>query len=138
MTFSVRFGAAGKLALISSAAALTLGATAAKAADGAADAAAGNSVSELVVTRGLEESIPTQLSKFGTRVDTITSRQIDLLGYPDVEQILAKSTPGLYIAPQSGPFSYFAAASASTRSTTGRRTRRTRAIPSSTPTSATR
>ena len=63
----------------------------------------------MVVTAGLEESIPTQLSKFGTRVDTVTSRQIELSGFPDVEQILAKYVPGLYVAPQSGPFSYFAA-----------------------------
>jgi outer membrane cobalamin receptor len=103
MKFSMRFGAAGKLALISTAAGLALAAHAARAADATAE------VSEVVVTSGLEESIPTQLGKYGTRVDVVTSRQIELSGFPDVEQILSKSVPGLYIAPQSGPFSYFAA-----------------------------
>jgi vitamin B12 transporter len=99
MTFSMRFGAAGKLVLISSVAALTLGAQSASAADAA-------SVSEVVVTGGLEEAIPTQLSQYGNRLDTVTARQLELSGFADVAEVLSKSVPGLYLAPQNGPFSY--------------------------------
>ena len=112
MMVSKRSGAAGKLALISSVAALAFGVHSARAA-AAADAAA---VSEVVVSAGLEESIPTQLAQYGSRLDTVTSRQIELSGFPDVEQVLSKGVPGLYIAPQSGPFSYFAASLQGSRS----------------------
>ncbi|MBS0334408.1 MAG: TonB-dependent receptor plug domain-containing protein, partial [Proteobacteria bacterium] len=106
MIQNMRFGAAGKRALVSGAATLALMAHAAHAAEAGA---APGAVSEVVVTAGLEESIPTQLAQYGSQLDVVTSRQIELSGYPDVEQILSKSVPGLYIAPQSGPFSYFAA-----------------------------
>ena len=66
-------------------------------------------MSEIVVTGGLEATIPTQLAQFGNRLDVVTSHQIELSNFPDVEQVLSKYVPGLYIAPQSGPFSYFAA-----------------------------
>ncbi len=102
MTKKMRFGASGKLVLIATTAAMALGVQAARAAD-AADAA---SVSELVVTGGLEETLPTGLAKYGNRLDVVTARQIDLSSFPDVGQILSKSAPGLYVAPQSGPFSY--------------------------------
>ena len=102
MIQTMRIRAAGKLALIATSAALALSVHAARAAEA-------NSVSEVVVTGGLEETLPTQIAKYGNRVDVIDRRQIDLSSYPDVEQILSKSVPGLYIAPQSGPFSYFAA-----------------------------
>jgi outer membrane cobalamin receptor len=99
MSRTMRFGAAGKLALVSTAAVLALGARAASAADA-------STVSEVVVTGGLEETTPTQLAKFGTRLDVVTAHQIELSSFPDVAQILSTSVPGLYIAPQSGAFSY--------------------------------
>jgi vitamin B12 transporter len=99
MIQSMRIRAAGKLALIATTAALALGAQTAHAADVA-------SVSEVVVTGGLEETLPLELAKYGNRVDVVTSRQIELSGFPDVAQVLSRSVPGLYVAPQSGPFSY--------------------------------
>ena len=102
MIQKTRFRAAGKLVLVATTATLVLGAQAAR----AADAAAGATVSELVITGGLEETIPTQLSQYGARMDVVTSRQIDLLNLADVGGILSKDVPGLYFAPQNGPFSY--------------------------------
>ena len=99
MNQTMRIRAAGKLALIASTAALALGAPAARAADAP-------SVSELVVTGGLEETLPQELAKYGNRVDVVTARQIELSTFPDVAQVLSRSVPGLYVAPQSGPFSY--------------------------------
>ena len=99
MNHAKRFGAAGRLVLMTGAAALAMGADAARAADAPA-------VSELVVTGGLEETLPAGLAKYGNRVEVVTSRQIELSSFPDVGQILSKSAPGLYVAPQSGPFSY--------------------------------
>src|SRR6185312_10514901 len=80
--------------------ALTLGAQVARAADAA------GTVSELVVTGGLEESVPSQLAQYGSRMDVVSSRQIELLNLSDVGGILSKAVPGLYFAPQNGPFSY--------------------------------
>jgi outer membrane cobalamin receptor len=109
MIQSSRIRAAGKLALVATTAALALGAQTARAAEAA-------SVSEVVVTGGLEETLPTQLAQYGNRLDVVTARQIELSGFPDVEQILSKSVPGLHVAPQSGPFSYFAASLQGSRS----------------------
>lgn len=100
MIQNMRLRAAGKLALISTAAALALGGQAARAAD------ATTGVSEVVVTGGLEESTPTQLAKYGNRLDVVTSRQIELSSSADVAQLLTTSVPGLYLSTQSGPFSY--------------------------------
>jgi vitamin B12 transporter len=102
MIHSMRVRAAGKLALIATTGALALGVQAARAAD-AVDATA---VSEVVVTGGLEETLPLELAKYGNRVDVVTARQIELSTFPDVAQVLSRSVPGLYVAPQSGPFSY--------------------------------
>jgi outer membrane cobalamin receptor len=99
MIQTMRIRAAGKLALIATTAALTLSAQAVRAAEAPA-------VSELVVTGGLEETLPSELAKYGNRVDVVTSRQIELSSFPDTGQILSKSVPGLYVAPQNGPFSY--------------------------------
>ena len=99
MTGTMRPRAAGKLALIATSAAFALGAQTARAADATA-------VSEVVVTGGLEETLPQELAKYGARVDVVTGRQIELSNFPDVAQVLSRSVPGLYVAPQSGPFSY--------------------------------
>jgi vitamin B12 transporter len=99
MTKGMRFGASGKRVLVATTAALALGASAARAAEA-------TSVSEVVVTGGLEETLPSQIAQYGNRLDVVTARQIELSNFPDVGQVLSKSVPGLYVAPQSGPFSY--------------------------------
>jgi vitamin B12 transporter len=100
MTKSTRIRAARRLALISSTAALALAAQAAHAGADATD------VSEVVITGGLEESLPVQISKYGDRLDVITARQIQAGGFTDVGGVLAMAVPGLSLVPQSGPFSY--------------------------------
>jgi len=61
---------------------------------------------EVVVTGRLEEDLPIDLQKYGTRVDTVTAIQIRNSGFIDVAQALQALTPGLYISPKSGPFDY--------------------------------
>jgi outer membrane cobalamin receptor len=62
---------------------------------------------EVVVTaRSLEEDLPQQLSRYGTRVDTISAAKIQNGGYLDVAGALQALAPGLYISPKSGPFDY--------------------------------
>ena len=97
-----RNGARRKGALMAGCAlAAALAASAAHAAD-----APTNQVSELVVTGGLEETLPTELSHYGDRLDAVTAEQIQAGGFVDVGQVLQSRVPGLYLAPQSGPFSY--------------------------------
>ncbi len=54
----------------------------------------------------LEEDLPLDLQKTGTRVDIVTAAQIRNGGFIDVAQSLQALTPGLYISPKSGPFDY--------------------------------
>src|SRR5687767_4418824 len=54
----------------------------------------------------LEEDLPQEIERSGTRVQTITSAQIDNGGYDDVSQVLQAMVPGLYLAPLSGAFGY--------------------------------
>lgn len=73
---------------------------------GSAAGAEATPVSELVVTGGLEASLPTELSRYGDRMDVVTAEQIQQGGFVDVGQVLERRVPGLYLSPQSGPFSY--------------------------------
>ena len=82
---------------------LCAGASAAEAVAASADA---DLQQEVVVTGHLEEDLPLDLEKTGTRVDTITATQIRNGGYIDVAQSLQALTPGLYLSPKSGPFDY--------------------------------
>lgn len=61
---------------------------------------------QVVVTGRLEEDLPIDLEKYGTRVDTVSAEQIRNGGYLDLAQTLQALTPGLYIAPKNGPFDY--------------------------------
>jgi len=62
---------------------------------------------EVVVTaKSLEDDLPQQLSKYGTRVDTISAARIQNGGYLDVAGALEALSPGLYISPKNGPFDY--------------------------------
>jgi outer membrane cobalamin receptor len=73
---------------------------------GPARAAEATPVSELVVTGGLEETLPTELSRYGNRLDVVTAQQIQDGGFVDIGQVLETRVPGLHLSPQSGPFSY--------------------------------
>jgi outer membrane receptor for ferrienterochelin and colicin len=70
-----------KLALACGAAALALSAQAAHAAEAA-------SVSEVVVTGDLEQTLPQAIAKSGSRLTVITSEQIEAGNYLDVGQAL--------------------------------------------------
>jgi outer membrane cobalamin receptor len=66
-----------------------------------------SSLDEIVVTaKSLEEELPQQLSRYGTRVDIISAAKIQNGGYLDVAGALEALAPGLYISPRSGPFDY--------------------------------
>ncbi len=54
----------------------------------------------------LEEELPQELAKYGTKVDTITAEQIKAGGFLDVAQALEALAPGLFISPKNGPFDY--------------------------------
>src|SRR3979409_705587 len=61
---------------------------------------------EVVTAKSLEDELPQQLSKYGTRVDTISAARIQNGGYLDVAGALEALGPGLYISPRNGPFDY--------------------------------
>ena len=65
-----------------------------------------SNLEQVVVTGRLEEDLPIDLEKYGTRVDTVSAEQIRNGGYLDVTQTLQALTPGLYISPKNGPFDY--------------------------------
>jgi vitamin B12 transporter len=74
----------------------------AQTAEGAAAAAA----FDIVVTgKSLEETLPQELSRYGSDVEVITDTQARDRGAVDVATAL-DAIPGLYIRPGSGPFSY--------------------------------
>lgn len=81
-------------------------AMAAPAEESASSAAADGTLEQVLVTGRLEEDLPMDLEKYGTRVDTVSAEQIRNGGYVDVSQTLQALTPGLYISPKNGPFDY--------------------------------
>ena len=87
MIHSMRIRAAGRVALVATTAALALSAHAARAADATA-------VSEIVVTGGLEATIPTQLAQFGNRLDVVTSHQIEAGNFVDIGMVLSNVRAG--------------------------------------------
>ena len=60
----------------------------------------------LVTAKKLEETLPEQLAHFGTRLDTITDKQIKFGGYLDISEALDAQVPGLQILSKNGPFDY--------------------------------
>ena len=68
-------------------------------------------VTERVVVAAprLEEELPQEIERAGTRVQTITSAQIENGGYNDVAQALQSLVPGLYLSPLGGAFDYVSA-----------------------------
>lgn len=70
----------------------------------------------LVTAKRLEESIPQDLSRYGSRMTTVTAADVTRGGYNDVSQVLQNTVAGLYIAPSSGAFSYVDASLQGSRS----------------------
>jgi len=68
-------------------------------------------VAETIAVQGakLEEELPQQVERAGSRIQTITSEQIENGGYYDVGQALQVLVPGLFLTPKAGPFDYVAA-----------------------------
>jgi outer membrane cobalamin receptor len=65
------------------------------------------SLDEVVVTaKSLEDDLPQQLAKYGTRIDIISAAEIQNGGYLDVAGALQALSPGLYISAKNGPFDY--------------------------------
>lgn len=87
-----------KPALAASCAVLAL-ATAARAADSV-------EVETVVVTARLEETLPEHLARYGSDLEAITSERVRANAYVDLSQALQMQTPGLFISPRNGPFSY--------------------------------
>src|SRR4030095_8832123 len=56
----------------------------------------------------LEEELPQEVERAGSRIQTITSEQIENGGYDDVGQALQSLVPGLFLAPKAGPLFYVA------------------------------
>lgn len=61
----------------------------------------------LVSSQRLEESIPQDLSRYGSRVEVISAEEILERGFVDITQTLQMLVPGLHISPKNGPFDYF-------------------------------
>ena len=61
---------------------------------------------QVVVTGRLEEDLPQRLAQLGTRVEEITSAEIQNSGALDIAQALPSQVPGLYVALKNGPFDY--------------------------------
>ena len=92
------------LAIGASALALCLAAPAALAQSGPAPDRAKDTV--VIVGLTIEETLPQELAKYGSDVEVLESEQIRNAGYVDVAQALQMSTPGVFLAPRNGPFSY--------------------------------
>jgi vitamin B12 transporter len=73
---------------------------------GICTAAPAEELAQIVVTGHLEEDLPIDLQKYGTRVDSVSAEEIRNGGYLDISQTLGALTPGLYISPKNGPFDY--------------------------------
>lgn len=62
---------------------------------------------EAIVVTGvsLEETLPRELARYGSDIETVSDQQVRDRGDVDVASAL-KNVSGLYIVPASGPFSY--------------------------------
>lgn len=69
--------------------------------------ASADTLEEILVTaRTIEDSLPTELARYGHDVDVVTAPQIESAGYVDVSAALQFEIPGLFVSPRSGPFDY--------------------------------
>lgn len=71
-----------------------------------AAAPADDELGEVLVLGQLEASLPQQLARLGSRVETIDAEAMEKGGYQDVAQALKALAPGMYISPLSGAFDY--------------------------------
>jgi vitamin B12 transporter len=60
----------------------------------------------LILGTQIEESLPADLQKYGSRLDVISGDQLRASGFNDLSQALQMLAPGLYVAPKNGPFDY--------------------------------
>lgn len=60
----------------------------------------------VVVGQTIEETLPQELAQYGSDVAVITSQDLREQAYVDVSSALQLETPGLFVAPRGGPFSY--------------------------------
>lgn len=67
---------------------------------------AGSQDEVVISTKRLEETVPQELARYGVRVETITSQEVDEGGFNDISQALQSLAPGLYVAPKVGAFDY--------------------------------
>ncbi|WP_309092157.1 TonB-dependent receptor [Phenylobacterium sp.] len=63
-------------------------------------------VEELVVTARLEETLPQDLARYGSDLSIVGEAALRDNLYLDVSQALQMQTPGLFLSPRNGPFSY--------------------------------
>lgn len=70
----------------------------------------------LVLEKRIEETIPLDLSRYGSRLEIITAEQIEKQGFTDITQSLQRLVPGLFVAPKNGPFDYFSGSLQGSRS----------------------
>ena len=63
-------------------------------------------VEELVVTARLDETLPQDLARYGADLSAVDAAVIRDNAYLDVSQALQMQTPGLFVSPRNGPFSY--------------------------------
>lgn len=64
-------------------------------------------VDELVITAArLEETLPQELAHYGSDLSVIGAEVIRDNAYVDISQALQMQTPGLFLSPRNGPFSY--------------------------------
>lgn len=63
-------------------------------------------VDEVVVTARLEETLPQDLARYGADLSVIDAATLRDNVYLDVAQALQMQTPGLFLSPRNGPFSY--------------------------------
>ncbi len=54
--------------------------------------------------RRIEETLPLDLSRYGSRLEIITAQDIERHGFTDIGQSLQRLVPGLFVAPKNGPF----------------------------------
>ena len=54
----------------------------------------------------LEDTMPLEISRYGSRVEIISGEQLRDLGVNDIAESLQMLVPGIFIAPKNGPFDY--------------------------------
>lgn len=64
----------------------------------------------------IEETLPLDLSRYGSRLEIITAADIERQGFTDIAQSLQRMVPGLFVAPKNGPFDYFSGSLQGSRS----------------------